>query len=195
MEVVRGDLLASDCTVLVQQLNCLTTRAHGLSRDIANRFPYADVYARRTPMRAGVNLAKAGERPRPGGLEVALPSKGDTRPIVVGILGQWSCSTPGRYYANVRVPDASGPETHVMRACWFRQGLEALLLWLQARPEPELSVGFPYRIGCGKAGGNWTEYEAMLQRFATRAAALAPAKEIRVRLYCRPEDEDGDDLV
>lgn len=45
---IRGDLLPSPCDALVQQCNCVTMLAHGLSAHIAARFPYADVYGNRT---------------------------------------------------------------------------------------------------------------------------------------------------
>ena len=35
---------------------------------------------------------------------------------------------------------------------------------------PELkSIGFPYGIGCGLAGGDWNKYERLLEGFAERA--------------------------
>ena len=46
---------------------------------------------------------------------------------------------------------------------------------------PELeSVAFPYGIGCGLAGGNWEEYQAMLEEFANM---VYPA---RVTLVLKP---------
>ena len=45
---VYGDLLKTmEVDVIVHQVNCLCIRAHGLSKQIANVFPWADIYSTR----------------------------------------------------------------------------------------------------------------------------------------------------
>lgn len=55
-------------------------------------------------------------------------------------------------------------ETAMRRESWFRACLEKLKTFLK---ENEITdVAFPYGIGCGLAGGNWTTYMQMIEEFA-----------------------------
>lgn len=48
LKVVKGDLLDAPESVIVQQCNCVTKKSLGLSKSIAEKFPFANHYATRT---------------------------------------------------------------------------------------------------------------------------------------------------
>lgn len=71
---------------------------------------------------------------------------------VVALFGQYY---PGRAkYAN---------DSKEMRINWFRECLEQI-----ARIANIKSCAFPFKIGCGLAGGNWDEYLKLLKDFETK---------------------------
>lgn len=147
---IVGNLL--DHPIMAHQVNCLTVRAHGLSRAIATAFSWADVYSERRPV-GRRNLAVPEDRAEPGTI-VVRSRDGRT---VVAIAGQWDYGVPSP-------PRHGRPANHAdsraARANWFDRGLEQLgRLGLE-------SVAFPHGVGCGLAGGDWTVYRAAIERFA-----------------------------
>lgn len=51
---------------------------------------------------------------------------------------------------------SNGSDTKINRQAWFKQCLDRI-----AVIPGLISVAFPYKIGCGMAGGDWSVYEAM----------------------------------
>jgi len=86
---------------------------------------------------------------------------------VVNLFGQ---HRPGK---------APTPEIRHQRLRWFQQGLEALLPIVMAAPNA--SVAFPYRIGCGLAGGSWPAYQTVLNKFAADLGPDHPVYIVRRR--------------
>ena len=146
-----GDLLESEADWIVQQCNCLTVRAHGLSRDIAAKFPDSNPYVTRRAV-DNRNLAQEADRSVPGTIEVMGR--------VVCLMAQWR---PGNLCSPyfLRYPESDPPETAAQREVWFKACL-ANLNGISGR------VAFPDHIGCGLAGGNWEHYEQMIEHFAER---------------------------
>ena len=169
---VEGDLLDSDAEFIAQQCNCKTDYALGLAKVIFNRYRHADIYS--------------GERRCarvPGTVDVR-GGGADGRRGVLNMFGQYSPGKPKPARAGGGAQRArSGarpPETRAVRKEWFASCLGALLA-LSPRPQ---SIAFPHQIGCGLAGGDWSEYEAMLAEFA---AAMGP--ECVVSIVKLPERE------
>ena len=48
---------------------------------------------------------------------------------------------------------------------WFKQCLDKLLDETDGLAYP-FDINFPYKIGCGLAGGNWEKYRSMIDEFA-----------------------------
>ena len=161
---VTGNLLENDCDMIVQQLNCLCVRPHGLSEDIAKKYPYADVYNRRRSV-GTKNLAIPEDRPEPGTVVLSHShKKDDNNPIVVGIFGQYDF---GKLRYRSYRPQYKITETRELREFWFENGLNILRDWLvKNNYGKNFKIGFPYKIACGLAGGNWDKYRKMLERFA-----------------------------
>lgn len=79
----------------------------------------------------------------PGTADVFLEER------VVNLYGQYA-------------PGKCNPRDYPQRRVWF---WDALMDMLEKVPKGS-TFAFPYKIGCGYAGGEWLEYEAMLQKFS-----------------------------
>jgi len=135
LRVCEGNLLDASEDYIVQQCNCVSTKPHGLSRYIADRYPHGDVYAFIAP-----------ETRIPG--TIATRGKIGERPIICA-FAQFGVGKPGTYQnADFRL----GQDSYDMRRDWFRSCLDHIF----AEHNPR-SVAFPYKIGCGLAGGHWED--------------------------------------
>jgi hypothetical protein len=145
LEVKQGDLLDATESHLIQQCNCYTVKSHGLSAQIARRFPKADVYKHRPAIR-GRNCTS--EPSVPGTIQVDWCG----RLSVVHLFAQVYPGKSGQYdriYGGGAYPD-----TPMHRIRYFKACLELL--------DEEVTYAAPNGIGCGLAGGNWKVYEAIL---------------------------------
>lgn len=144
--IVEGDLLESDDRYIVHQCNCVTTGASGIARAIFDRFPWADVYS----PREGKRGLQPGQRPG----DIAICGDGVEHRFVINLFGQLRGGGPG---------DAGSGDDATSRKWMFVHGLEKIF----AMGAELGSVAFPWRIGCGIAGGDWEGfYEPALVRFA-----------------------------
>ncbi len=136
-EIVEGDLLESGLKIIAHQCNCITRTGKGLARVIFDRFPYANFY---------------GLKRNVGNCVICEPIESKSSPIVAGIIGQINPGKPNR------------TETKEKRLAWFDQGLKGLAAYMT---EHKLdTVGFPYGVGCGLAGGNWNDYFEAIEKFS-----------------------------
>lgn len=137
IKTVTGDLLESTETYLCHQCNCYSTRSAHLARSVFKRFPYADIYSeRKSPDKPGTLIIRGD---------------GKDQRYVANLLGQV-------YPGNSRYPDGKR-DGYKSRLQYFKESLKALV-------SLEGSFAFPYRIGCGAAGGDWDDYLAALQEFS-----------------------------
>lgn len=162
MNIVEGNLLETDCQIIVQQSNCLSVTAKGLALAISAKYPYADVYSKRRGI-GTQNLAVPADRGIPGTNVWSVPEEedGGEGPIVVGMYGQYNY---GKFMKYMIEP----AETKERRVVWFKECLAKLKEELESRGmnRDDVSIGFPYGIGCGLAGGDWKIYSKMLDDFA-----------------------------
>lgn len=167
---VQGNLLNATEPVIVQQLNCLCVRGHGLAANIAKKFPYADVYGTRRAL-GNRNMAIPDDRGVPGEIVVSYPDNnvnGSNMPIVIGLYGQFDYGKPnlnGNYKYLKRTTQEQ--DNYELRVQWFSEALEKLKIWLINNHIP--AVAFPYGIGCGLAGGDWKIYSQLLKNFAEQS--------------------------
>ena len=142
-KIINGNLLDSDCHYIAHQCNCYSRRDAGLASAIFKAFPWADVYSNRS------------ERGNDAALFGSISIHGDPKQgqrYVINIYGQLK---PGK--------TSPGRDSAASRLEAFSKALD------QIAAAPELkSIGFPYGIGCGLAGGDWNEYERLLEDFAER---------------------------
>ena len=161
MHIKKGNLLTSNCDIIVQQCNCVTIKSHGLSNAINNKYPYADMYSQRKA-KSG-NMAKTADTP--GTCKIMVPhSPGD--PHVACLLGQYYPGKSGNYWSKSYTHVKEYDDSTENRLLWFEQALDSLENQLANDYTDITTVGFPYNIGCGLAGGDWKKYRKLLEEFA-----------------------------
>lgn len=143
--IVSGDLIKSADKYIAHQCNCITTHSAGCAARVFSAFPWANIYSeRKTSPR--VDMGRAGQ--------VVIRGDGLEHRFVINMLAQ---VYPGR----PKYPDSS-LDGRDARLGYFRSCLTVMA----KIPDIE-SIGFPYRIGCNLAGGNWPHYLGMLEEFST----------------------------
>ena len=154
---IKGDLLDQQ-GYLVQQCNCVTVKAHGLSQSFIDRFgKKADLYGKRSKSSENTSA----EPSVPGTYQI-VPLNDNA--IMVGVFGQWLPGKPGKWNrAYNNLPDT--PDTYNDRLRYFKKALDKFANELTCDDTP---VYFPYKIGCGLAGGDWTKYEEAINEFASK---------------------------
>lgn len=138
--IVDGDIFDSTETYLCHQVNCVTNRAAHMAAAVFKRYPYADVYSKRT------------EKDLPG--QILVRGNGEDERRVIGLLGQY-------YPGHSKYPN-SNTDGLSARKMFFREALRTMSHELG---EKGVTFAFPWTIGCGAAGGDWGAYITMLKEF------------------------------
>ena len=162
---VLDDSILVRVDAIAQQENCVGCDGRGLAEAVARKLPYGSSYSSRRRMPPQNKFAVPEDRGVPGTIVVCRPpTPGPGRPIVVNMMAQFEMGAPNKYKRVKPMPPDDGAAT---REAWFQQCLDKI-----AAIQPPLgSIAFPYQIGCGLAGGNWSRYDAMITRFAERSPA------------------------
>ena len=170
-KIVKGDLLNAETEYIVQQNCCTSTKTSGLSEAIAKKFPGANIYEDRRTYKG--NWAVLEDRPEPGTIflyEFEKVKEGEKKGIICA-FAQYTHGKPGMLqdpYTKVEGTSGSFPvgadvkDSAKDRQGYFQSCLEQILL---LKPK---SVGFPYKIGCGLAGGSWGVYEKMIRDWSSK---------------------------
>ena len=155
---VDGDLLdLRGVDAFAHQVNCLCVKPHGLSKQIADKYPWADIYSKRRS-EGQRNLAVVEDRGVPGTIKI-FKSPTSQSPDVVCFLSQWDFGSTEQSWR--RIPPHE--DTTENRLVWFRQCFQ------QLRTVDIKTLGLPYRMGCGLAGGDWTLYFKVINDFAEQS--------------------------
>lgn len=168
VRLIIGDLLKSSEQYIVHQTNCrYKPPGVGLAKHIFKKFPHSDVYTCRSPWKPGTEYDKPGSIAIRGGGTSGLRG-------VVNLFGQ---NFQSKKEKNVKTFE----ESRALRLKWFRNGLEKIRSEL-----PDLkSIAFPFQIGCGLAGGDWTVYLNEIERFASSFDG-----DVDVVVYKLPDDSE-----
>lgn len=159
IEIVTGDIFDAKEQYLCHQCNCVTKRAAHLSKDVFTKYPYADVYAGRI------------DPDKPG--TISIKGNGIDQRLVINCFGQY-------YPGKSKYPD-SVVDGIKIREKYFHNCL------LRIAKLPDLkSVAFPWRMGCGAAGGDWEHYIGTLTNFAQY---VKTTQDTKVVIYRREGDE------
>lgn len=137
-KIIGGNLLEAKEPYICHQTNCVTTKAAGLAAAIFDRFEYADCYSER---------AERAEPDRPGTIKIY--GNGTNERYVINMMAQYY---PG---PSMSVPVSKSTDN---RFQWFRECLGEIM-------KLHGDIAFPWRIGCGIAGGDWDKYLGVLARF------------------------------
>jgi O-acetyl-ADP-ribose deacetylase (regulator of RNase III) len=155
LNYINGDLLECDAKYIVHQTNCITTLAAGIAKSIFTKFPYSNIYE---------NREITSEHDIPG--TIKIKGNGTDQRYIIALFGQYY---PGN-------PDSH--ETECMRKWWFFTGLKEI-----SKIQNIETIAFPYGIGCGLAGGNWSEYENILNNFSIHINKTQGAKTYVYKIF------------
>ncbi len=144
IKVVEGNILRAQEEYIIHQCNCVSHAAGGLAFQIFKEFTWADSYSNR-------NLSTV-----PGTIEILGDELLGQRKIV-NLYGQ---VYPGKPKDPISLLDG-----HVVRERYFLDGLKLLKDHIG---ENTSSVAFPWQIGCGLAGGEWSHYLLMMTDFSSQ---------------------------
>jgi hypothetical protein len=154
--IVSGNLLDADVQYIAQQNCCTACKAHGLSEDIARKLPELNPYKNRRKIKGKNNWAILEDRPEVGSIEI-YEFEDNCLPSVICMFAQYCHGKPGIYKDPLGL---DGHDTAKDRLRYFKECLAGI-----ATLKPE-SVGFPYKIGCGLAGGDWKLHESEIKRWS-----------------------------
>ena len=138
---IKGDLVKEkDIDIFCHQCNCFGRMGAGIAKQIAKEYPEVLSADRH-------NLAVFGAFGQFGKI---LPVRCHDGRICVNMYSQFT------YGRGRRQTDYEK----------FGECLQQLAVFLEKHPGKK--VGFPYGIGCGLAGGDWTVIEGLIERFAEK---------------------------
>ena len=136
-KLIHGDIFDIKTDYLVQQTNIISG---------SNVGGIAETIKKKFNIWGGVS----GDYFLPGSVEIVKTKD----PLIKNIVNLYGQKKPGR---------ESVGDTVEMREEWFRQGLCELEILLAK----DAKITFPYKIGCGLAGGDWEDvYLPMLNEFS-----------------------------
>jgi len=139
IDIINDDLLTTDIQYIAHQCNCCSTRSAHLAKNVFQKFPYADAYSKRKcPDKMGT---------------IQVCGNGDDKRYVINMFGQYF---PGevKYLNGTR-------DNYKLRENAFKNCLSHI-----TKIDGLKEIAFPYKIGCGAAGGNWEKYLNMIEEFA-----------------------------
>ena len=137
VSTIRGNLLDAEDDIIAHQTNCVTKGAAGLAQHLFQRFPHANTYRVRT------------KPSKPGTTDIMGEHGKDT--VIANLNAQYR---PGR-------PAYEGSDTESARIRFFGECLRHLAEHIRRNMQGKATVGFPWRIGCGLAGGDWERYHRL----------------------------------
>lgn len=138
LKVVQGDLLQSECDIIIHQANCLGIMGAGIAKQIKNLYP--EVYKADLSFPIPVkDLNRVGEFSY---AEVTNPYT-NKKQTIVNMYSQYDIGKgKTNYYA-------------------MEKALKKIILFYLS---PAKKIGLPYGIGCGLAGGDWEEVYSILEK-------------------------------
>lgn len=155
--IVTGDLFNANVDFIVQQTCCTAMIPKGLSKAVSDKYPHINPYSCRK--RFKYNWATQETRSDPGSIEY-FPTPDSTFKGVICLYAQYTHGKPGVYKdpLNIDVPDTSLDRLEYLEKC-----LEEL--YIKHTPK---SVGIPFKMGCGLAGGHWPTYENIIRKWSDK---------------------------
>lgn len=131
----KGDLLESDCKYICHQVNCQGVMGSGIAKQMRNTYPgLFNSYHFMCQIKDRSHLL--------GQVLFHYPQDNDNR-IVINMFSQLNYGYDGQKYTSYD-------------AFW-----DCLIAIKEKVPKGE-KIGFPYKIGCERGGGNWSVIYSMI---------------------------------
>ncbi len=130
----KGDLLKSDCTVIMHQANCFKTMGAGIAKQISIKYPLAN---------KADKLYEASPEERFGKFTYA---KIRENLVIINLYGQYGLG--------------KGLQTNYEK---LDSAIDSFLKFAKEKQTFNLNkIGVPYNMGCGLAGGDWEKVKEIL---------------------------------
>ena len=140
IKTITDDILNANGCYIAHQCNCLSVMSAGLARTIFRRYPEVNDYRQHETKRI------------PGTVNTYSFKECKTGPV--GVINMFSQVSPGRSVNN---------NQKKMRLELFNRCLHEIATTFTG--QGPVTIAFPYKIGCGLAGGDWHIYLDMLEKF------------------------------
>lgn len=141
-----ADILEADEQYITHQCNCVSIGAAGLAYYLFQKYPYSNDYARRKFTHKYDTFGS-----------IKIHGDGNLKRFIINMYSQF---LPGG-------PNSNETDSESNRESKFKECLDNILLEIKDLK----SIAFPYKIGCGIAGGNWNNYLKMIEEFSKRTPA------------------------
>jgi O-acetyl-ADP-ribose deacetylase (regulator of RNase III) len=139
--ILKGDLLKSDCDVIAHQANCYSRMGAGIAKQIVQKWPVVAVEDR--------NFHITSPSKRLGQFSYAFVEQNTV--MVCNLYGQLNYGT-GAVQTNYAALESS---------------IRLMMDFLKQSPVfKSKKIGFPFRLGCGLAGGDWAVVSKILNRIS-----------------------------
>jgi O-acetyl-ADP-ribose deacetylase (regulator of RNase III) len=137
VEFLKKDIFDVNGDILCHQCNCKCTMGSGIALEIKKRYPEA----------FEIDLKTKSDCSKLGKYSVATVCNPNTYKYIVNLYGQYSYGRDKRY-TNYEA---------------FYTSIDSLKISLIYKIMDNLTICFPYKIGCNLGGGNWNVIHTMIQ--------------------------------
>ena len=144
VKIVEGDLLKSDCDVIIHQCNCFATQGAGIAKQISSRWAQVLEADKKYPI-------PVGSKERLGEASMASVEGDHGDMLVVNLYAQH------RY--------GRGTQTDYDA---LRKGISKVFFMIYMLAQPNIKIGLPYGMGAGLAGGDWEQVKSIIEENADR---------------------------
>ncbi len=146
---VGGDLLKSDCNILIHQCNCFKAMGGGIAKQIKKRYPEAYEADRNDSREPTFRLG-----------HYTYAYIGREERLIFNLYGQFKYAEFAPAYMKTIYPA-------------FTQGLSEILTNVSEIAERkgmkgQNKIGMPFGIGCGLGKGDWNEIHSIIERISTQ---------------------------
>jgi len=164
LEIVKGDLLVAKEKYIAHVCNAVSNQAGGLAYYLFKKYPHANIYKNRP-------YPYIPQGPDFPGHIVKSGDGSEEKRFVINMIAQ--------YYPGTPVSVNSLKDGTQKREYYFSRCLYAITYISDLE-----SIAFPYKIGCGLAGGNWEAYLRMIRSFEDQ---INHKQKVRVVVYDNEE--------
>lgn len=144
MVIIEGDLLNAPFQVIAHQVNCMGVMGAGVAKSL--RLKYPGLYE------SYKEMCSLYERNRKDLLGLCHWYRAGDRKIILNLFGQYGFGRDKRYTDYEAFDKA------------MRNGIEEVKNEAFKEDGIQLCIAIPYGIGCGLAGGDWSEVKEILEK-------------------------------
>lgn len=146
VQYCEGDIFNSEADIVCHQVNCQGVFGRGMAGQIKKMFPEVE---------KTYKIITKQWQEQAGGKSSGLLGRVSAQPV----------QKDGRWFliANLYGQDDYGKKGIYTDYKALEKAMDEIRQFVEARNKKEI-IAFPYKIGCGNAGGDWAVVEEMINR-------------------------------